>query len=149
MAYSEKAKSLRQCEAIKPNGERCRNYSRLDSNVCVIHLYRTRKRAVIGRHEPIQHFIKRKGKAHHVRQRHNVCRCRAYNWPHRAGGGLCRWPDEPEKRLTTPQGASGGREKIKAIARGLGLKMRGVTDSINYERQGEAYVIPENLSETE
>src|SRR5262249_54584736 len=93
MAYSNNAKSLRQCEAIKPNKERCRNYSRLDSNVCVIHLYPKRKRAVIVRHEPIQRFIERKGKAHHVRHRHKVCRCRAYNFPHRAGGGLCRWPE--------------------------------------------------------
>jgi hypothetical protein len=143
MAYNEKAKSLRQCEAIKPNGERCRNYSRLDSNVCVIHLYPKRKRVVIGRHEPILHFLKRKGKAHHVRQRHNVCRCRAYNWPHRAGGGLCRWPDEPLKRLSTQQGTRSGRGEIKDIARAAGAKMRGVTDSINYERQGDVKDIKE------
>lgn len=23
------------------------------------------------------------------------CRCAAYPWPHRPGGGLCRWPDPP------------------------------------------------------
>jgi hypothetical protein len=23
------------------------------------------------------------------------CQCAAYPWPHRPGGGLCRWPDPP------------------------------------------------------
>lgn len=23
------------------------------------------------------------------------CRCKAYPWPHRPAGGLCRWPDPP------------------------------------------------------
>ena len=26
------------------------------------------------------------------------CRCEAYPWPHRPGGGLCRWPDPPLDR---------------------------------------------------
>src|SRR5687768_11662348 len=26
------------------------------------------------------------------------CRCEAYPWPHRPGGGLCRWPDPPLER---------------------------------------------------
>lgn len=140
MAYSDKAKSLRRCEAIsRSTGERCQNYSRLDSNFCVVHLYPKRKRVVIGRDEPVLSFIKRKGKAHHVRQRHNVCRCRAYNFPHRAGGGLCRWPDPPLKRLTTPQGAKSDSSKIRGILRKTyrGMSKRGLTDSINYERQGE------------
>src|SRR5215475_8044918 len=97
-------------------------------------LYPRRKRAKIRRGEPILLFYKRKGKAHHVRQQHNVCRCRAYNWPHRAGGGLCRWPDEPSERLTTAWGAKSSKGKIKDIARRAGVKMRGVTDSINFDR---------------
>jgi hypothetical protein len=148
MAYSEKAKSLRRCEAIKPDGERCRNYSLLVSNLCAPHFYPRRRRAVIGRHEPILSFIKRKGKAHHVRQRHNVCRCRAYNWPHRAGGGLCRWPDEPLQRLNTPQGARKKREKIKEMVRkaaGVNMSIRGVTDSISFERQGDVEEIKKTI----
>jgi len=38
-----------------------------------------------------------------------LCDCRAYNFPHRPGGGLCRWPDPPLYRLTTPAGTSTGR----------------------------------------
>src|SRR6516164_4286955 len=26
------------------------------------------------------------------------CRCEAYPWPHRPGGGFCRWPDPPVER---------------------------------------------------
>jgi len=26
------------------------------------------------------------------------CTCEAYPWPHRPGGGLCRWPDPPTQR---------------------------------------------------
>src|SRR5687768_10882057 len=26
------------------------------------------------------------------------CRCEAYPWPHRPGGGLCLWPDPPLAR---------------------------------------------------
>lgn len=32
------------------------------------------------------------------------CRCPAYSWPHRRGGGRCRWPDPPEAPHPTPAG---------------------------------------------
>jgi hypothetical protein len=31
-------------------------------------------------------------------KRRRKCRCEAYPWPHRPGGGLCRWPDPPTER---------------------------------------------------
>jgi hypothetical protein len=34
--------------------------------------------------------------------RYVPCTCVAYSWPHRPGSGLCRWPDPPHYRLTTP-----------------------------------------------
>ncbi|GAJ18191.1 unnamed protein product, partial [marine sediment metagenome] len=33
-----------------------------------------------------------------------TCHCKAYNWPHRPGSGLCNWPDEPKKICNTPAG---------------------------------------------
>ena len=33
------------------------------------------------------------------------CRCDAYRWPHRPGGGLCRYPDPPEVRWQDAQAA--------------------------------------------
>lgn len=35
-----------------------------------------------------------------------VCRCAAYAWPHRAAGGLCRWPDPPRAACPTPAGTN-------------------------------------------
>jgi len=36
-----------------------------------------------------------------------TCSCVAYAWPHRPGGGLCRWPEAPTYRLTPPPGTHG------------------------------------------
>ena len=30
-----------------------------------------------------------------IKKRRRTCGCGAYPWPHRPGGGLCRWPDPP------------------------------------------------------
>lgn len=35
-----------------------------------------------------------------------TCTCPAYRWPHRPGGGLCRWPDPPAQTCPTPPGRS-------------------------------------------
>lgn len=35
-----------------------------------------------------------------------TCRCAAYRWPHRPGGGLCRWPEPPAGEHLTPAGAN-------------------------------------------
>ena len=37
-----------------------------------------------------------RGPSPHQRARALVCRCAAYRWPHRPGGGLCNWPDSPD-----------------------------------------------------
>jgi len=36
--------------------------------------------------------------------RYRPCTCEAYDWPHRPGGGLCRWPLPPEFALGTLAG---------------------------------------------
>jgi hypothetical protein len=41
------------------------------------------------------------------------CRCEAYPWPHRPGGGLCRYPDPPLERY---QRKAGGRPFGKRYA---------------------------------
>lgn len=32
------------------------------------------------------------------------CACAAYAWPHRPGGGLCRWPELPVRTCATALG---------------------------------------------
>jgi hypothetical protein len=39
-----------------------------------------------------------------TKTRYIPCECVAYAWPHRPGGGICRWPDAPEYQRTTPAG---------------------------------------------
>ena len=38
--------------------------------------------------------------------RRPTCACPAYRWPHRPGGGLCRWPDQPAEVCETPAGTN-------------------------------------------
>jgi len=45
-----------------------------------------------------------------------VCRCRAYEFPHRAGGGLCRWPDPPNEVW---QGEPGKSQPVELRRRGV------------------------------
>lgn len=35
-----------------------------------------------------------------------TCTCKAYAWPHRPGGGLCRWPLAAKKRSNTCEGTN-------------------------------------------
>ena len=98
MAYSEKAKALRRCRHVYPDGhqragERCRAYALWGTKegFCAAHGGRTRGRDRL------------RGNRYDCRTT-PVCRCRAYAWPHRPGGGLCRWPDEPIYRSTIEPG---------------------------------------------
>lgn len=87
MAYNARARALRQCTAKKADGSPCRAWAVWgdDRQLCNAHAGRTRGK---DRHfwryvEPHPRTIA-------------VCRCPAYPYPHRASGGLCRWPDAPE-----------------------------------------------------
>ena len=104
MAYSEKAKDRRRCSYVYLEGhgragERCRAFAMWDSpgalrgeGLCAAHGGHTRGKS--QRH--------RRWDDRYTCRTVPVCRCAAYNWPHRPGGGLCRWPDPPRYRLTTP-----------------------------------------------
>jgi hypothetical protein len=94
MAYSLAAIERRRCTATRRDGEPCRGWAMWDDPAqrCVIHAGR-------GHRGPLA-----PGFAPSVHARYEPCRCVAYNWPHRPGGGLCRWPDPPLYRLTTPAG---------------------------------------------
>lgn len=53
------------------------------------------------------------------------CRCEAYPWPHRPGGGLCRWPEPPLERWQPKPGGRPYRKRyaglLRQIARANGL----------------------------
>ena len=93
MAYSEKAKALRRCKALRKDGKPCKAWAVWGEDFCMAHS---------GRHHqgPMPNppaFLTRQYK-----NRTPPCRCNAYNWPHRPGGGLCNWPDPPTWHCTIP-----------------------------------------------
>jgi len=93
MAYSDAAQGRRRCVGVKADGTPCRAWALWDDpwQRCVCHA---------GRH----HRGKQTGRRRSERTRYRPCRCPAYKWPHRPGGGLCCWPDPPKFVLTTPSG---------------------------------------------
>lgn len=112
MAYSEKARELRRCKATRKDGARCQAWAMWESEhqFCVRHEKGGRgpdrgaeRRASllteIDSGLPVEFWNCSRGKARYV-----PCRCAAYGWPHRPGGGLCRWPDSPLYRSTRRAG---------------------------------------------
>jgi hypothetical protein len=53
------------------------------------------------------------------------CGCKAYPWPHRPGGGLCRWPEPPLECWQRKPGGRPHRKRyigiVRQIARANGL----------------------------
>ena len=101
MAYSEKAKALRRCRHVYADdhhraGQRCRAYAVWGhvGGLCAAHGGRTR--GSTRRAEGHTDFYECRTVA--------ACDCAAYAWPHRPGGGLCRWPDPPLYRSTIEAG---------------------------------------------
>lgn len=117
MPYSERAKELRQCSEVKADGSPCRAWALWGDprRLCVTHAGRGRrgKYKTGARKSERTHFI--------------PCTCAAYAWPHRPGGGLCRWPDPPTHYRTTRAGShSPAREpeRFKSIHDTLGRRYR-------------------------
>jgi hypothetical protein len=58
-------------------------------------------------------------------KRRRKCRCAAYPWPHRPGGGLCRYPEPPLERWQPKRGGRPYRKRyagiLRQIARASGL----------------------------
>ena len=92
MAYSERARAIRVCLHVHPDGRRCRAWAVWGDlrQLCMAHA---------GRHHrgPLARARGASGRTHAA-----PCTCPAYAWPHRPGGGLCCWPDPPLWRCATP-----------------------------------------------
>ena len=90
--YSLRAIELRRCHAMKANGTPCHAWAVWGDwrRLCVRH----------GGQNPNPP----KPYKGHYPTRCEPCRCEAYAWPHRPGGGFCRWPNLPEYRCATPAG---------------------------------------------
>ncbi len=95
MAYSAAAIARRRCTATTRAGAPCRAWACWDDpgQRCVVHAGRGHAGPQASR------FPQAWRPARYV-----PCRCVAYSWPHRPGAGLCRCPDPPTHRRTTPAG---------------------------------------------
>jgi hypothetical protein len=115
MAYSAKAAERRRCRATCRNGSRCQAWAIWGhpDGLCSTHAGCTRGPRDRRRSWQVtQHAA------------YEPCRCRAYAWPHRPGGGWCRWPDPPSYESPTPAGThswprlrwpTGGRAAVLGI----------------------------------
>src|SRR5436190_14942490 len=97
MPYSMKARALRRCRGTRADGEPCQAWAIWGhpDGLCAAHAGvtgRPRGRAWLG---PPLNIL------HHAR--YPLCRCEAYSFPHRPGGGYCLWPDPPEEIEETYQ----------------------------------------------
>jgi len=112
MAYSAAAEGLRRCTATTKRGRLCHAWATWSdaSRRCIAHGGRAPAPAPDHR-DP-------------NRARVEPCTCRAYDWPHRPGSGLCRWPEPPTHRLATRAGThqwgSRFRERLRMF-RGTSL----------------------------
>jgi hypothetical protein len=113
MAYSERAKAVRRCKATRRDGQPCRAYANWGTELCAGHTYKRRGKAT---------------EAHRyngMRTNAPACTCVAYAWPHRPGGGRCRWPDPPIYRSTLPTGTHsyprGYKRRYGALLRRWGV----------------------------
>lgn len=132
MAYSEKAKEKRRCtyrfpEGHEREGERCKAWAMWgnEEQLCVAHGTDGRG----SQKSPEERIL--------VHRTIPKCTCEAYNFPHRPGGGLCRWPDPPIRKLTTPEGTSTGRG-IPAIKWGSYTVARNVIEPETVKDEADA-----------
>lgn len=107
MPYSAKAIAMRRCTHVRPDGRQCKAWAAWDDpgQRCNIHAGRHHRGPMLGpdeRQAALQLEWEMGVEFFHRHAKTPPCRCVAYAWPHRPGGGLCRWPDPPEYRRTTP-----------------------------------------------
>lgn len=100
LMYGAEAQALRRCQGARADGTPCRAWAVWNDRAqrCVAHSDRpppTRR----GRGNYWPYAAPSTKPAHY-----EPCRCVAYGWPHRPGGGLCEWPLEPTYRRTTRAG---------------------------------------------
>ena len=105
MAYSDKARELRRCKALRKDGGRCQGWAMWESveGLCYKHTPKEEREA-IWQDRRLQCFEEGRSIFSASYAKYPPCTCAAYAWPHRPGGGLCRWPDPPTHRSTRRAG---------------------------------------------
>ncbi len=102
MAYSETAAARRRCTGSRADGQPCGAWAVWGDarQLCVQHAGRGHR----GPYDTRNGLLQKKSERTHA----EPCRCAAYAWPHRPASGVCRWPEPPIWRCTTPAGRRAG-----------------------------------------
>jgi hypothetical protein len=94
----------RRCLAIRKDGSPCRAWAvwNASEQLCAVHLHSTRRK---------QREMTAAIRKEQARRHSPVCRCDAYDWPHREHNGLCRGPDGPLGHMADAGGTETAGEK--------------------------------------
>lgn len=95
--YTETAEKMRRCTANRRDGNPCGNFALWTASDQRCRWHTSDEWA--GKTEA--HFTT------------VTCHCAAYQWPHRPGGGLCKWPDEPAAIHHVEAGTRGRRGPVE------------------------------------
>ena len=128
MSYTPAAMALRRCTAIRKDGRLCQAWALWTApglsgrQLCRWH-------SQPGPRGPYRnaHLPPGLRRPTDVPTRRPNCTCPAYAWPHRPGGGLCRWPEPPASRLLVPAGTHSwprATPELKAMMRRLERRWR-------------------------
>ena len=121
MAYSDAARARRRCTGTRKDGKPCQAWAMWNDpeQRCMAHAGRHHTGPMQAKHPPGRRFAPSR------RAQAPPCTCAAYPWPHRPGGGLCRWPDTPQETSPAPAG-----ERLPGVLR---------TDTAGYRMLVEAF----------
>jgi hypothetical protein len=128
MAYTEAARERRRCTGTRKDGKRCGAWAVWDDprQLCMSHA---------GRHHRGRMASTDGGPyALHRRTNYPNCKCHAYQWPHRPGGGLCRWPDPPIRMLIIHGADRHSTPRCRGIRARLHYAARGGIEPGNWRR---------------
>jgi hypothetical protein len=105
LPYSERAREMRRCKFTRDDRQ-CKAWACWDDaeQRCSAHAGRGKDNRRPSRY-------RYSGQP----TRYTPCRCSAYRWPHRPGGGLCRWPDVPLVSCATSSGSHSLPRRPKGI----------------------------------
>jgi hypothetical protein len=116
--YSEKARELRRCNATTLGGfgQQCRNFSKVNSNLCSIHLAADNREYPDEATKVFNKVVSKRNRIGKKKGQPLRCQCQAYPFVHPAGGGrFCNWPYQPTQRLEckTDSEAASLRRKLR------------------------------------
>lgn len=92
MAITAAYEAIRRCTGIRADGQPCEGWATWDSDdqVCIRHGPGGHRGPRRSRLEALDAWIA--AGRNRPRAKAPPCRCAAYGFPHRPGGGKCSWP---------------------------------------------------------